>query len=181
MRVFGNGGEMVPRRKGSTPDREGLLADQSGVSAIEFSVFAAILVPILLLAFDVGFAIHQRMIMDAILRLGMQEAMRFDPLVTSDERGVLINTALTEAVGALATGRMDPLAVSVAGPLCHCPEALETQVPCDSICAAGAPHEAYALSAQMTYRSLFVGDLAGLQPIVLRSRAWVQVYTQVVP
>lgn len=157
------------------------MADQRGVSAIEFSLFAAILLPVLLVGADVGFAIHQRMIMDGILRIGAQEAMRFQPDVAPDERGDSIAQALRLAAGSNATGGMENLTVAVSGPLCYCPETPGAEVSCDTPCAGGAPHRFFQLDAAMPYRSRFVGDLSAIGLADLRSRLRVDIYSQAAP
>ncbi len=169
---------MAPGAEYIRQDLSGFLTDQRGVSAIEFTIISAILLPILLIATDIGFAVHQRMIMDSILRSGMQEAMRFRPSLTPDVRREQISWALREAAGAMSTNRMTQLELVVSGPLCHCPQAVSLPVSCESDCAGSEPQQAFALTARLPYRSLFVGDLAGLQPVTLQSRAWVQVYSQ---
>lgn len=158
------------------------LADQRGVSAIEFALFAAILLPVLLVGADIGFAMHQRMAMDGILRIGAQEGMRFRPDADDDDRYAEIEGALEAAASANATGGMDNLTVWVDGPFCYCPGTPATEVSCDDgFCAEGEPRRFYLLHAQLQYRSRFVGDLSGIGLADLRSRLRVDIYSEVAP
>ncbi|MCC5986487.1 MAG: pilus assembly protein [Pararhodobacter sp.] len=157
------------------------LADQQGVSAIEFSLFAAIFLPILLIATDIGFAMHQRMIMDGVLRIGAQEGLRFGPEDALDHRATGIAAALQAAADANATNRMENLAVTVAGPFCYCPQSPDSEAQCTESCAEGAPRPFFRLGAEMPYRSLFLGELSGVELTQLRTRLRVDIYSQVAP
>lgn len=139
---------------------------EQGVSAVELALILPFVLSLLLIMADLGFAVHQRMTMSHILRLGAESAMR------GDDANEIADT-LEAAVDNHATARMAALDVAAPREECRCPETGETDVDCTTTCAAGvAPDRYYQFSASLPYRSLLLGERLD---ITLRSRLRVQV------
>ena len=142
------------------------LRGDQGVSTLELALLAPLLVGMLLMMTDVGFAVQQRMTMDHILRLGAEAAMR-------GANEAQIAEALAAAVQDHATERMDGLQVAAPQLLCLCPETGDAAVSCEMTCASDvAPDRYISVSAAMPYRSIVMGGPLG---VTLRSRLMVQV------
>ncbi len=131
---------------------------QGGVAAVEFALFAPMLVFALLMMFDIGMAAQERMAIGQALRAGAQAAM-FDP-GEEDVENVIKYTAATSFAltqgEANSTGR--PLLTPSVTRYCGCPDATETPVDCSLPCAATStlPYAYYRLSASMTHAGLFL-------------------------
>ena len=138
----------------------------AGASAVELALIAPFVLGLLLVMADVGFAIHQRMAMNYILRLGGGAAM----LGANEDR--LIET-LNLAVDDHATARMADLQVADPAWVCRCPSANDAVIDCAQPCPNGEPPDVYvALAAELPYRSILTGDALD---ITLRSSLQVQV------
>lgn len=146
--------------------RRRLLRADSGASAVEFALIVPFLAVLLMVLIDVGFALHQRMTMDHILRLGAEAAMQ-------GQSAEAIGAALQSAAQDHATPRMSGMTVDAPVLVCWCAEAPQTPVACDSTCASGRrPSAGYALAAALPYRSLFLQDRLG---ITLRTRMTIEI------
>lgn len=133
---------------------------QRGASAIEFTIIASIMLPVTLIATDIGLAVHQRMVMDNVLRMASASAMI--PGATHDD----ILSALNTAAATYATGRMQQMTVNVAGPSCFCVGGANI---CGSPCADGLQRASYTLDAHLVYKSIFVGAAGAIFPDGLQS------------
>lgn len=150
----------------------GFLRDHSGVSSVELALLTPLLVGMLLMMTDIGMAVRQRMVMDHILRLGAEAAMR-------GAGSTQIVEALEAAVADHATARMAGLQVATPVRSCRCAESGAAAVDCARDCADGAaPDVLHALSATLPYRSLFLGERLD---ITLRSTLMVQVLPDFAP
>lgn len=142
------------------------LREERGVSAVELALIAPFVLALLLMMTDIGFAVHQRMTMSHILRLGAEAAMR-----GADE--AQITAALDAALEDHATARMEALDVAAPQRVCRCPESGEAPVDCAQDCAGDVPPDVYwEFGAELPYRSLLLGERLD---ITLRSRLRVQV------
>ena len=147
----------VPRR---------FIRDTDGVSAIELALIAPFVLAMLLLMTDLGFAIHQRMAMNYILRLGGEAAM----MGAYDEE---IAETLNQAVIDHATTRMEDLDIKPPARVCRCSGADDIEVSCTQPCPNDGAMDIYVeLSAEMPYRSILMGDTLN---ITLRSELQVQI------
>ncbi|MCC1482896.1 TadE/TadG family type IV pilus assembly protein [Roseibaca sp. Y0-43] len=142
------------------------ICHEAGVSAVELALIAPFVLTALLFMMDLGVAIHQRMAINYILRLGGEAAMRG----AGPEQ--LVET-LDQAVLDHATARMDTLQIAPPRWICRCSGADDVIVPCSQNCASGRPPNSYVeLSAEMPYRSLVMGDRLN---ITLRGNLQLQV------
>lgn len=127
--------------------------DNSGVSSVEFALIAPFVLALLLIMIDLGFAIHQRMTMSYILRLGAEAAMRGG----GDE---IVSATLRQAIEDHALSRMDGLEIKTPPDrVCICPGANETASPCDQPCSLGrSPDVFLEFTASLPYRSILMGS-----------------------
>ena len=127
---------MRPRRLG-----------EDGVSAVEFALIAPVLVVALLSMVDVGFAIHERMTINHVLRAGAQTAME-DP-----DDGEVLAVINETAARNFAAG--DVPEFTVEHPVCECPG--NTDVTCSATCDGGAATSIYyRLEGNKTYDGIFM-------------------------
>jgi pilus assembly protein CpaE len=153
-----------------------------GLAAVEFAIFAPVLILMVLTALDMGFAVYQRMTMDHVLRSGAQFAM-VDP-----EGGA---AAVQQVLQSTATKNFSPSEVAPAGSpntedtiqtgqpaklrltaerYCACPEAISTAVNCASVCTGTQPtYIYYRLGATKGFKGML------LPSVPLSTRAEVQV------
>ena len=145
---------------------------EDGVSAIEFALFAPILVFLVLATVDLGRALTERISMGHVIRSGAQVAMR-DPgaeevqtvLETTADRNFAV--ASSDADNTFVMG--EPISLSVER-FCACPDAVDTAVACSTICPGETPTFIYY---RMSAEKDFSGILA--RNIPLGSSAQVQV------
>jgi pilus assembly protein CpaE len=142
-----------------------------GVAALEFALFAPILFFGLLATVDVGFALHERMTIDHVLRAGAQSAMQDGGKAT-----VLKVLQDTKDNDPILAGHPLDLAVDR---VFACPESpedtSETLPTCDG---SVAPYVYYELSAEKDYDGIFLPIQIGryqLLDLKLGSAAQVQV------
>jgi pilus assembly protein CpaE len=131
---------------------------EDGVSAVEFALIAPILFLSLLAMVDVGFAIHERMTIDHVLRAGPQEAM-IDPGVAQ-----VLKVLDTTAVTSFPAGADAPVFEVVRE--CACPEAKDVWVDCLTTCAGPtSTYVYYELSGAKTYLGMLIPEIL-LRPTV---------------
>jgi pilus assembly protein CpaE len=122
---------------------------EDGVSAVEFALITPILFLPLLAMVDVGFAIHERMTIDHVLRAGAQEAM-LDPGVAQVLKVLNTTSAKNFPAGANA-----PVFQVVRD--CACPQAKDTVVACSTTCTGPTPtYVYYRLSGAKTYEGMLI-------------------------
>ena len=143
--------------------RGGILRDQRGASAIEFALFAPLLVLACLATVDVGMAISQRMNIDYVLRAGSEGAMvdlgedEVETLVEDAASGSF--TLAPDDGGDISTGSPSDLGVDVER-FCSCPGTNNASANCDSpACPGGVdPYVFYRLTAAKTYNPILLPD-----------------------
>lgn len=136
-----------------------LLDHESGVSAIEFSIFAPMLVVGLLTFVDLGFAIYQRMAMDHVLRAGIQSAMA-DPGIESVLKTLEITAVENFTVGSSTPSGGKPTVTLAVNRYCVCPNQPAVKVACSTICTGSVPTLAYySLSASRIYSGMFIPSI----------------------
>lgn len=142
-----------------------LLRCEQGVSAVEFGLIAPLLFFSLLAMTDVGFALHDRIRIDHVLRAGAQPAMR-----DAGESHVLDTLAATarESYTVANVGGPDAIAVAV-DRFCICPSTGATDTTCTSTCTV-EPTRFYNLSASKSYQGIFLPEIAFAPSILVQVR-----------
>ena len=129
-----------------------LPGDRNGASALEFALFAPLLVFGLLAMVDIGIGIGTRMELDRIVRSGAQAAISLN----NDAAAIRL---LVMASSATQTS----LAVGVER-VCSCAEVAAS---CTALCSGGAaPSVYYGIEAERPYAGLLFGE----RPIVSSTR-----------
>lgn len=147
---------------------ERLRREESGISALEFGLLAPLLVLGLLAMADLGFAESRRMDIDHVLRAGAQSAFA-DPGATT-VRAVMETTAKNYTLSSGTTTSSETLSLSVARGAA-CPESIGTEVAVSTTCAGGRPTLIfYALSAEHTYKGIFLPDMQLQSSLQVRVR-----------
>ncbi|MEY9773231.1 AAA family ATPase [Sinorhizobium fredii] len=147
-----------------------LKKSESGVSAVEFALFAPVLALGLVAMADVALALHERMTIDHVLRAGAQAAMA-DPGATQVDK-VLQSTLAQSAVPANVT-------LAPVKRYCACPENAdvkpEAAPQCGTTPCANAAQQLvfYRLEAAKNYRPMSLPE--ALPPFQLNSLMQVQV------
>ncbi len=153
------------RRKASE-----LKKSETGVSAVEFALFAPVLALGLVAMADVALALHERMTIDHVLRAGAQAAMA-DPGATQVDK-VLQSTLSQSAVPANVT-------LAPVKRYCACPENAdvkpEAAPQCETTPCANAAQQLvfYRLEAAKNYQPMSLPEV--LSPFQLNSSMQVQV------
>ena len=131
-------------------------SDTRGVAAVEFALFAPLLVFGLLAMTDVGMAVYQRMSVDHILRSGVHHAIE-------DPGAPAVKSALNTIASADGMWGEDELDFIV-DRFCACAETPETKVDCATSCDDSRPTSIYySLSADLTVPGLILPSF-NLQP-----------------
>lgn len=147
-----------------------IIKDASGVSAVEFALFAPMLVFSLLAMVDLGFAISERMAIGHILRAGAQEATEHGGPADIDRVLRATATGVMPLATPGATGDATSLALQVRL-LCTCATAPELEVVCTTTCPADQPTQIfYALSASKTYSGLLLPRIAQSRSLQVQVR-----------
>jgi pilus assembly protein CpaE len=121
-----------------------LPSDRSGASALEFALFAPVLVFGLLAMADVGIGIGMRMELDRIVRSGAQAAMSLNNDAAAIQSLVLASSATPTT-----------LAVDVER-ACTCAEVAAS---CTALCSDGAaPSVYYGIAAERGFAGLVFGE-----------------------
>lgn len=134
---------------------------EGGVAAVEFALFAPMLVLALLLMFDIGMAAQERIAIGQTLRAGAQAAMS-DPGQAKVQQIVEYTASTSFALtSAEADGTGRPLLTPSVTRYCGCADAPETPVDCSLPCptTSALPYAFYRLSASTTYDGLFLRSL----------------------
>lgn len=144
---------------------------QGGVSAIEFALFAPLLVTGLLALADVGIAAHQRMSIEHALRAGAQRAMAE---ATEASISSIIKATAEEDFSISGTTSGDgkpPLTVAVER-RCVCGDDGNFEPVCPSVCATTArtPKVFMLLTASSTYSGMILGKLVLTPQITVQVR-----------
>ena len=169
-RIFRPGLRTVFRRAG----QEGLhrvwalLRREEGVSAIEFGLIAPLLFFSLLAMTDIGFALHDRIRIDHVLRSGAQPAMR-----DAGEVYVLgtLQATARESYTVADAGGPDTIALEVER-FCMCrttPTTEEKDTTCSSTCPE-EPTRFYSLSASKSYQGIFLPEIAFAPSVLVQVR-----------
>lgn len=120
---------------------------EGGVAALEFALFAPILFVSLLSMVDIGFALHERMTIDHILRAGAQTAMQGGNEAAVEK---MLNTTAAKNFTA------DEV-VFDAVRYCACAEAPGVEVACSTTCAGpSATSIYYRLTGTKSYDGIFL-------------------------
>ncbi|NKX43192.1 TadE/TadG family type IV pilus assembly protein [Roseicyclus persicicus] len=115
-----------------------------GSVAVEFGLFAAMLVPVFVLAFDLGFLLRERIVMEHTLRAGIFAAIQPDSTRTTVEDAM--QAAFAGQDGARVT--LETLSVAES---CFCPDAPAQAVSCTATCEPDAVFGAYTISLSLGY------------------------------
>jgi len=141
-----------------------MFRDQSGVSALEFALFAPLVLLGSLAVADLAFLAYQRMAIDQILRAGAQQAMLDKS--TSPAAEDVMNVLTTMAAGNFAVGSATPVngkppLILEASRYCVCPDDIEgPHKLCSNICPGPKATLAfYAISAQSRSSSILLPDV----------------------
>lgn len=134
------------------------VACDRGVSAVEFSLLAPVLVLSLLGTANLGFGVGDRIGIEHVLRAGAQSAIT-DP-GTAAVKDVMDGAAETSfSLADSANPGSTPLTLNAIR-FCACPETPNTAVACLTICAASAPtYIYYRVSAQKTFAMLSLAPI----------------------
>ena len=131
-------------------------SDTRGVAAVEFALFAPLLVFGLLAMTDVGMAVYQRMSVDHILRSGVHHAIE-------DPGKVAVLATLKDNAREDGMWAEGEIGFDV-DRFCACAETPETKVDCATSCDGSRPTSIYySLSADLTVPGLILPSFH-LQP-----------------
>jgi Flp pilus assembly pilin Flp len=144
-----------------------LWRDQTGASAVEFSMLAPILFFTALVVADLGMGLRERMDMDEVIRSSASSAM----VDAGEEKVLAVLGAAAKKNFNLADetsgdnsntyqgGISYPLNISV-NRFCACPDAPDTEVDCLQICRAEEPPGVfYDLVAEKTFPGMIIPDV----------------------
>jgi pilus assembly protein CpaE len=120
-----------------------LAADERGASAVEFALFAPLLVGCLLLMVDIGLLVGTRMGLDRNVRAGAQAAMALNNDAEAIRRIVLTSAGAPRA-----------MSVSVERH-CACAEAIVT---CTAICTGQPPSVFFTIRAERPHPGMVLGE-----------------------
>ncbi|MXQ10689.1 TadE/TadG family type IV pilus assembly protein [Microvirga makkahensis] len=133
-----------------------LSRDQRGVAAVEFALFAPILIGGLLSMVDIGLAVTERMNLDHVLRAGVHAAM-----AGREEQAILkvLETTASEhfslAGSTPETSTGNPVTLRVT---CMCSGENGTEE-CTACAGSNRAHVYYRLSAEKLYNGVFLKEL----------------------
>jgi pilus assembly protein CpaE len=148
-----------------------LLRQEDGTSAIESALLGQVLVIGLLTAVDLGFAAHDRMVLDTIVRSGAQSAMN-DPGRDSVLK-VLRTVASTHYTVADPTApAADQEAVTLTvDRSCGCPNDPSATISCTTLCATSErPSLFYRLSATKSRSTIIVPRMSLAASLKVQAR-----------
>jgi pilus assembly protein CpaE len=136
-----------------------------GVSAVEFALFAPMLLISLLAMVDIGFAIYERMTIDHVLRAGAQEAM------SNQGKSRVLAVLNATAAKSFPPADMPVFKVNhLYDPRCECPNSHGVPVACATTCPGpSATSIFYDLEGEKTYKGIFISiDLASSVEVQVR-------------
>ncbi|MHA7888989.1 TadE/TadG family type IV pilus assembly protein [Roseicyclus sp.] len=148
----------------------GFLRETRGGVAVEFGLLAAMLVPALVLAFDLGLMLRERVAVEHALRSGVFAAMDADASRDSVEQALrrALEVATRERV-TLERVTLEALSVVES---CFCPDAPAQVVDCSGSCAPDVVYGAYTISVSLSREALLlppaVAERLGALDAVLR-------------
>jgi Flp pilus assembly protein TadG len=148
-------------------------AETRGGVAVEFGILASMLVPALVVAFDLGFLLRERVAMEHSIRAGIFAAMGSGSTQTS------VETAIQTALEGQDSTRVSLESLSVVE-TCFCPDAPDQEVSCTASCAPDVVFGAYTISLALSYDSILMPAAvqSGLDMLSARVRvefpAWVR-------
>ena len=149
-----------------------LLRQEDGTSAIEFALLGQVLIIGLLTAVDLGFAAHDRMILDTIIRSGAQSAMN-DPGHDSVLKVLrtVASTHYTVADPTAPAANQEAVTLTVERS-CSCPENPGVPVPsCTTLCASSErPSLFYRLSATKSRSTIIVPRMSLAASLKVQAR-----------
>lgn len=140
------------------------LRDQNGVSALEFALFAPLVLLGSLSVADLALLAYQRMAIDQTLRAGAQQAM-LDKSTSSAAEDVMavLNLAAAEnfAVGSTTSINGKPPLILKASRYCVCPDAVDgPHEDCSKICPGSKATLAfYSISAESRSSSMLLPNV----------------------
>lgn len=150
-------------------DRTGhFFKDQTGAGAIEFGVFASILVPLFLIAIDIGFVLRERIVLDHVLRMGAYTAIDNNP---SPER---VEDVMRVTLEDQQSPRITLTSLRV-DRTCFCRSDPATDLICSTNCAPVNRVEAYDMRVTVTYNSIFLPHALSLNLSVLSASLRVEI------
>jgi len=121
----------------------------SGVSAVEFTLFLPILIFSFLATVDIGLALYERMTIDHVLRAGSESAM-------ADQGNASVDSVLA-ATAAASLPATKGLVLSPSNRYFACAESPDASVSSTATCAGGKPTGIfYRLSATKPYDGVFL-------------------------
>lgn len=142
-----------------------LLRGEDGVSAVEFGLIAPLLFFSLLAMTDVGFALHDRIRIDHVLRSGAQPAMR-----DAGEVYVLNTLQATARESYSIAPPAGPHAIAVeVDRFSICPTTGVRDTSSTSTCAV-EPTIFYTLSASRSYQGIFLPEIAFAPSVMVQVR-----------
>lgn len=124
-------------------------AGTGGGVAVEFGLFAAMLAPVFVLAFEMGLVLRERIVMDHTVRAGLFAAMQSGS--TADSVEDAMRAAFAAQDGARVS--LDTLSVTKS---CFCPDDPADTVSCSASCAPDAVFGAYTISLALAYDSVLL-------------------------
>lgn len=123
--------------------------DESGVSAVEFSLLAPFMVLGVFSTVDAGMAVYDKMMISQVLRAGSHAAIAGEAV--ADVRTILEATAADNFTVATGAPNAGELALDVVQ-YCNCPDNLGIVVACGTPCDGGGnPTQFYELSASLLF------------------------------
>lgn len=129
-------------------------SDNSGLSAVEFSLLAPFLTMGAIATVDAGMMAHDKMMISQALRAGAQSAIAAKN--ESVVQAIIETTAAENFTVASGTPTGDELAVNVSQ-YCVCPNAMDVVVDCSTVCpSATTPGRFYELAANKTFQGVLL-------------------------
>lgn len=148
------------------------LRQEDGASAIEFALLGQVLIVGLLTAVDLGFAAHDRMVLDTVVRSGAQSAMS-DPGHDSVLKVLRTVASNHYTVANPAAPASDQEAVTLTVERsCSCPENPSVPVAsCSTLCAGSElPSVYYRLSAAKSRSTIIVPRMSLAASLKVQAR-----------
>jgi len=142
--------------------------EDSGVAAIEFGIFAAVLVPLFLIATDIGFILRERIVLEHVLRMGAYTAIADNP---SPAR---VEDVMRRALEDQQSPRITPTALLVDS-TCFCRLQPAADISCSVSCAPDNRIEAYEMQVAVDYNSIFMPHALSLNLSMLTARLRVEI------
>ena len=138
----------------------GLLRREDGASAVEFALCAPVFIFACIMMADIGFAVHERMSLDHVLRSAAQMAMA-DP-GEEEVQSVLESTASKHfTVASEGTDIVEDAVIVDAARYCACPDNRTVSVACTTVCTGTVPtFTFYGMSAAKSYDGMILPPIS---------------------